>query len=125
MRRSSEPVLERSGQGCKMSVLMIAVGRQAGRDCALGSARMPASSSVAAATELVEVASAEGGGETQVVVLPNAPQQLHLAAPFCREGEGAGRESGGDGWGDGGLASGDSGRIRGAQSGDFTAALAT
>jgi hypothetical protein len=50
-RRGSEPVLGKSGRGCKRSVLVVAVGTQAVKDRWLGSARMPASGSVAMATK--------------------------------------------------------------------------
>ncbi len=57
----SEPVLGKSGRGCKRLVLVVAEGMQAVKDRGLGSARMPASGSVAMATKLEEVAHAEGG----------------------------------------------------------------
>jgi hypothetical protein len=60
MRRGSKMVLGRSGWGGKKSVLVVTVERQAVRDCGLGSARMPALGLVAMATELEEVACAEG-----------------------------------------------------------------
>ncbi len=50
-RRGSEPVLDECGRGCKRSVLVVAVGTLAVKDRGLGSARMPASGSVAMATK--------------------------------------------------------------------------
>jgi hypothetical protein len=134
MRWSSEPGLGKSGQGCKMSVLVVAVGRQAGRDCALGSARMPASGSVAAAAELVEVACAEVEERRRSLSTPtplsnssNSTSQRLFAAflvRFAGGGKGAGGVSGGNGRGGGSSAGGGSGRIGGAQDSDCTAAVA-
>jgi hypothetical protein len=58
-RRSSEPVLERSGRGCRDSVLVVAVGCQAREASPLGSASPPWSGSEA--IEYEEVEYAEGG----------------------------------------------------------------
>jgi hypothetical protein len=92
MRWSSEPGLGRNGQGCEMSVLVVAVGNRIGKARALRSARVPAS--VAAATRLVEVACEEGGGERRSSSstpspLSSSTSQRLFAAFLMGGGEGA------------------------------------